>query len=133
MRVLTSMRSKLVHSLEGMPEHSPLGASGASRWMKCPGSVSFGKGDFSESSSYAQIGSAAHAVLELCLRDKHDAWECIGEWYDIHAETLNRDRTFDDMIRIDKDIADGVQVMINAVHSAHPWANNNNSWVEHVF
>jgi hypothetical protein len=132
MRVLTSMRPKPVRSLEGMPKHSPLGASGASRWMKCPGSVSFGKGDSDESSIYAQIGSAAHAVLELCMNDKHDAWEFIGHFYDPNSDELLMKASVD-YIPIDKDIADGVQVMIDEVRKRHPDANDNNSWVERVF
>lgn len=126
-------------SLEGMPEHSPLGASGASRWMKCPGSVSFGKGDSGESSIYAQIGSAAHSVLEVCLTTGQGAWELIGQWYDPEedfiVELIKGDHTDVDprYIKIDKEIADGVQVMLDEVRKRHPDASDNNSWVERVF
>ena len=38
-----------------------------SRWKKCPGSVRLSAGIESKSSSYAEEGSAAHALAELCL------------------------------------------------------------------
>lgn len=49
-------------------EHSPLGASGAHRWMNCPGSYTLCKDLPSESSTYANEGTAAHELLEWCLR-----------------------------------------------------------------
>jgi hypothetical protein len=56
---------------QNVPEkiHSELGASVASRWMNCPGSIRLsrevprGNGG----SVYAQEGTRAHAVAELCL------------------------------------------------------------------
>tara|TARA_R110000824_G_scaffold20891_6_gene78338 strand:- start:2001 stop:3203 length:1203 start_codon:yes stop_codon:yes gene_type:complete len=120
-------------SLEGMPEHSPLGASGASRWMKCPGSVSFGKGDSGESSIYAQTGSAAHCVLEKCLKEGKDAWEFVQLYYDVEADIIHGQEEVEGFILIDKEIADGVQVMLDEVRKRHPDASDNNSWVERVF
>lgn len=61
--------------------HSPLGASSAERWMKCPGSVTLikslglsGEGDDNES-EYSREGTAAHSVLSSCLSLGIDAWE----------------------------------------------------------
>lgn len=48
--------------------HAELGASTASRWMACPGSVRLSKGIPDYSSEYAQEGTAAHALAELSLR-----------------------------------------------------------------
>ena len=50
-----------------MAAHSSIGASSMSRWSKCPGSVRLSAGIESKSSSYAEEGSAAHALAELCL------------------------------------------------------------------
>lgn len=51
----------------GSISHSALGASGAYRWMNCPGSVAL-CADLPESSSKAaDEGSAAHAWAEWCL------------------------------------------------------------------
>lgn len=62
--------------------HSPLGASSASRWMACPGSVALiqliGRDD-SPAPEYQKEGTAAHTVAELCLKANTDTWEFIGE------------------------------------------------------
>ncbi len=110
------------------PEHSPLGGSGAPRWMKCPGSVQLGHGIKDKESEYAELGTAAHSLAELCLTQKEDAWIYIGM-------TINNseDVYVDDGIYIDKDMADAVQVYLNAVRSAHSDRHQGNSWVEREF
>ena len=62
-----------------MTKHARLGASGAHRWMKCPGSIRMAEGLAERTSSYAQEGSAAHAVAEECLQKDKDADELIGK------------------------------------------------------
>lgn len=52
-----------------MQKHSKIGASGAYRWMACPGSVRLCDGIANRSSIYAAEGHAAHAVAEYCLRE----------------------------------------------------------------
>ena len=61
-----------------MTKHARLGASGAHRWMKCPGSVRMAEGLAERTSSYAQEGSTAHAVAEECLKQEKDADELLG-------------------------------------------------------
>lgn len=51
-----------------MEAHAKLSASGASRWMACPGSVQLSVGMPNSSSSYAKEGTAAHAFAEFCLK-----------------------------------------------------------------
>jgi hypothetical protein len=58
--------------------HSELGASVASRWMACPGSVQLSRGRPNPSSIYAQEGTAAHALGELSLRKGVDPATFIG-------------------------------------------------------
>ena len=48
--------------------HASLGASSASRWMACPGSVRLSEGMPNISSDYAREGTAAHELAEMCLR-----------------------------------------------------------------
>lgn len=48
-------------------KHSKIGASSASRWMKCPGSVRLCENTVRRSSEYADEGTAAHALAEICL------------------------------------------------------------------
>lgn len=47
--------------------HSKLGASGAERWMNCPGSLRMSEGIPNETSEAAAEGTAAHALGELCM------------------------------------------------------------------
>ena len=84
-------------------QHSPLGGSGAHRWMPCPGSVALGYGVEDEESEYATAGLQAHALAEWCLSTGRDAWELVR----------------DDLV-VDREMADAVQVYLNAVRSAHP-------------
>ena len=53
--------------------HAILGASNASRWINCPGSVreiaKLPKGDRNRTSVYADEGSAAHELCERCLKE----------------------------------------------------------------
>lgn len=52
--------------------HSRFGGSSCARWLSCPGSVALCATVPNVSSSYADEGSAAHALAEVCLRkDDH--------------------------------------------------------------
>lgn len=69
---------------ESRPVHSPLGASGAERWMNCPGSVTLLKHldlDESDEPDYRLEGSAAHEAAAKALREDLDAWELVGETF----------------------------------------------------
>ena len=75
--------------------HSPLGFSGAERYMNCPGSValiaSLGPGEGEGDPEYRVAGTAAHAAWAWCLKDGKDAWEATEqEWegYTLTAEDL---------------------------------------------
>jgi len=58
---------------EVIPIHTRLSPSGAHRWMNCPGSVDAAAGQGpGEESGYAAEGTAAHALLEVCLRTDAD-------------------------------------------------------------
>jgi hypothetical protein len=61
--------------------HAKLSASGAKRWMNCPGSIRMSEGIKSESGEHARLGTAAHAVAEHCLRNGiWDSSILIGGW-----------------------------------------------------
>lgn len=66
------------------PLHSKLGASGAERWMNCPGSVTLlklvGK-DESDEPDFRREGTAMHEAAAECLRKGLDAWEIVGETF----------------------------------------------------
>jgi hypothetical protein len=59
-------------------EHSPLGASGAERWLACPGSYGLNMLVEDQGSDYAALGTAAHELAAHCLTLNMDAWEFIG-------------------------------------------------------
>ena len=106
-----------------MPEvlntHSPLGASGASRWMVCPGSVSLGQELKDEQGdTYSSLGIAAHGLAANCLHTGQDAWGSIGD-------CING-------VDVDKDMADAVQVYLDFLR---PCMNEHGSflWIEQRF
>ena len=92
-------------SAEIRPAHSPLGASGAERWMNCPGSVTLLKElDLPESDEpdYRQLGTHAHALAAECLETNTDAWEHAGqliEGIEVSVETCNAVQVFLDECR----------------------------------
>ena len=61
-----------------MEEHSPLGASGASRWLYCAGSYWAQKDLPDKSSTFAFEGTCAHELAEICLANKVAARRRIG-------------------------------------------------------
>jgi len=56
-----------------MSAHATLGASSAHRWMACPGSVALTKDMPDSRSEYANEGTLAHELAELCLKHNMDA------------------------------------------------------------
>lgn len=64
-----------------LPEHSPLGASSAERWLNCPGSVTLiaalrsSPGYEEADPDYRSDGTQAHALAAHCLERDIDAWE----------------------------------------------------------
>lgn len=119
-----------------LPEHSPLGASGASRWIKCPGSVGLSQGIVEDDSEHASLGTAAHALGEYCLSNKTEAWMHIGcpvLWEGGGCLDGSGDNIPEDAICVDKPMADAVQVYVDSVNRWHPDRNQGNSWVERGF
>lgn len=82
--------------------HSPLGASGAERWMNCPGSVALLREltlPVSDEPDYLKEGTAMHEAAEHCLRGGLDTWEIVGQ-------------VFND-ITIDEPMANAIQVYLD--------------------
>jgi hypothetical protein len=102
-----------------LADHSPISASGMYRWSVCPGSVALSFGAPSTSSSFALDGTAAHSLGEACFAENIDAWEYIGHHFK--------------GVEVDKDMADAVQVYLDAVRVRHPNRDQGNSWIERSF
>ncbi|MBE0469619.1 MAG: DUF2800 domain-containing protein [Methyloprofundus sp.] len=62
-----------------MTTHAKLSASGASRWINCPGSVAAEDGIIEKSSAYADAGSTAHELAEICLVNNNSPENFLGE------------------------------------------------------
>jgi len=58
--------------------HAALGASSASRWMACPGSVRLTADLPDTTSVHAEEGTAAHALAEVCLTKRRPAADYVG-------------------------------------------------------
>jgi hypothetical protein len=60
-----------------MTAHAKLSASGSARWLNCPGSVKAEEGFKNTSSSFAQEGTCAHELADICLNsgDSPDKYE----------------------------------------------------------
>lgn len=121
------------------PAHSPLGASGAYRWMVCPGSVTLSRGIVDEESEHAALGTAAHALGEFCLTHKAEPWEMIGKYFldgdfhDFNEEEDSQDYRPDDATKIDKETADSVALYIETLDGWFQERHQGNSWVERSF
>lgn len=85
--------------------HAVLGPSGWHTWGACPGSVPLSEGVPRTSSKYADEGTAAHAVLELCLSEGKDAETLIGEDVIVNGEAWV----------VDNEMADAVNSAIDIV------------------
>ncbi|MCR9236185.1 MAG: DUF2800 domain-containing protein [Alphaproteobacteria bacterium] len=82
-------------------QHAKLSASGAHRWMKCPGSVRLEETLPDSTSSYAEEGTAAHQLAERCLRENANAEAFLGELFNDHVA--------------DKEMTDAVQIYLDYV------------------
>jgi len=58
--------------------HSELAASATERWWECSRSVAASRSQPDSTSSYAEIGTAAHELANICLESGQDAIEYVG-------------------------------------------------------
>lgn len=88
------------------PAHSLLGASGAERWMNCPGSVALLrelKLPETDDPEYRTLGTSAHDAAYTCLTKQLDGWEVVGEKHGHHE--------------VDAGMADAIQIYLDEVRS----------------
>ena len=89
--------------------HSTLGASSASRWLACPGSVELSKLAPEPSVSLAaELGTAAHKLGELCLEENKSPRD-----YDGEIITTEAGNSF----TVDSDMIDAVNVYVGYVNT----------------
>lgn len=100
--------------------HARLSASGSKRWMACAGSLALIDElppGFNESSIHAQRGTAAHTLVEVCLRaELPDCREYEGYWInqagDIQRAAPVQEDGEDGWFIVDNDMMAAVDVMI---------------------
>lgn len=92
-----------------MSEHAKLSPSGAHRWMACAGSLALESQMPDESSSYADEGTAAHAVASHCLEGEHDAAYLVG------TDLAYHDHGVDKVVNVTKEMAGFVQVYLDNI------------------
>lgn len=97
--------------MSGERDHSALGASNASRWMNCPGSVQAESGLEDPGSKYAQEGTAAHALAKIAWDTGRDPNEWLGEEIEtvtVDPEMVEGVRFYNERLRLLADKADKV-------------------------
>ena len=87
-----------------MKSHAKLSASGSHRWLHCAGSVKAEEGLPDKSSTYADEGSAAHELMEICLLAEHSPFD----WEDRRLIEYNA-------ITVNLEMATSVQTYIDYV------------------
>ncbi len=94
--------------------HALLGPSSAKQWMTCTPSARFGEGFPDRSSEYADEGSAAHQLAEMCVSGRAGIMGLPGhlshdEWTKQYAAFTNSNRFWcDEMDEVIKEFADWV-------------------------
>lgn len=123
--------------MSALQEHSPLGGSGVYRWQigTCPASPRLSAGVADPESDYAAEGSAAHGLAAYCLSSGEDAWQSIGARIK-GDDTWPRkiaDQAPEDAWEVTQEMADAVQVYLDAARREHPDRNQGNTWIERPF
>lgn len=91
-----------------MTEHARLSASGAHRWMECPGSVHLEEGLPDVTTEYAEYGTAAHDLAsEHLLNPKLQLEDSLGKKIKVGKKE----------IEVDQEMIDGVQVYLDYCRS----------------
>ena len=104
---------ELIEYADGVerPAHSDKGASGAERWMNCPGSsalIAAFEMPETDEPSYRAEGIAMHEAAAHCLAADADTWEIVGQKFhdvEITADMANGVQMYLDRVRpgIDRD------------------------------
>lgn len=112
--------------------HALRNASGAKRWMQCPGSLALARDAVPrQSGQAAQMGTCAHFLGEVCLREQADPQVYLGKW--IKPEPEPRWSNKGEGFEIDADMAAAVRVYVDFVREALTGYQGAEMWLERRF
>lgn len=99
-----------------MTGHARLSPSGAHRWMACPGSAVLEAGLPDKGSVYADEGTAAHSLAAICLEDRTNAEDYIGEVIHVGERTFTVDKAMagyvQDYVKLVRGLAEGKTLLV---------------------
>lgn len=70
-------------------KHAKLSASGSSKWLNCPGSINAEDKYPDKSSSFAEEGTLAHELADICLKKRKDTEFYVGK--EITGKVIEKD------------------------------------------
>lgn len=95
-------------------EHSPFGPSGAHRWMECPASVPRSLSLPDTTNAAAATGTAAHTILELCLKEGGKPERLLGtQLVKLNPEIASLPEM--EGAHVDQTMVDGVQAALDYI------------------
>lgn len=115
MSVTVDANNFIIHAPDGL--HSSWGPSSAKKWINCSGSINAAKGRHKKSSSYANEGTAAHALSEVCRYANVKAEEYRG-----FTVRVSRGKPGEDDFETSDHVVD--QVMIDSVQEFVDYCND---------
>ena len=102
--------------METPTAHSKLGASGAHRWMPCPGSVKQSKPlPREEESDYALEGTGAHSLLSDCILKNVEPWTRAGQFIDV-TNNLGKVSKWE----VTNEMIEAVTIFMADIKNTHP-------------
>lgn len=87
-----------------MKAHAKLSASGSHRWLACPGSIKAEEGRPDKKSFFADEGSAAHELMEICLTENRSPFDLVGKTLMEYNEFV-----------VTQEMAEGVQYYVDYI------------------
>ncbi|MEM0949566.1 MAG: DUF2800 domain-containing protein [Pseudomonadota bacterium] len=99
--------------------HAEYGASGAKRYLECPGSIGLSRSlgpQPRKSSEFAAEGTLAHAIAETCLLTGKKPHDFVGETRTCEGYTFDIDDEFADAVKVYVDYVNGLRLFGAEVH-----------------
>lgn len=98
--------------------HARLSPSSAHRWFQCPASPNAEAPFPNTSSSFADHGTAAHTLGELCIRNGFDTCDFAGGHVNIKTGKVHKhEAEGDGIFMVDDEMVEGVQLYVDTVRS----------------